>query len=67
MIIERNDKEIVLRVSKDLDIEDLQRMVEWIDYKEVSKKSKATQKEVDELVKAVKKNRWKKTRGKLGL
>ncbi len=66
MIIERTSKE-VFRLPSSTKLEDLQDVANLFTFKEVSKKSKATQKQVDELVKEIKKGRWAKTKQKLGL
>jgi hypothetical protein len=68
MIIERTKKEVVFRlpVAK-LTVDDLQAVVDWVEFKSLSKKSKASQKQVDELVKEIKKGRWNKTKAKIGL
>jgi len=47
--------------------EDLQDFANLFAFKEISQKSKATQKDVDGLVKKIKKGRWDKTKQKLGL
>lgn len=67
MIIERTSKEVVFRLPSSTKLEDLQDVANLFTFKEVSKKSKATQKQVDELVKKIKKGRWNKTKQKLGL
>lgn len=67
MIIERNKDEVVFRLSGNINIDDLQDMTDLFEFKEISKKSKATQKDVDKLVKTIKKGRWEKTKNELGL
>ena len=67
MIIERNKDEVVFRLPGNISIDDLQDMTDLFEFKEISKKSKATQKDVDKLVSTIKKGRWKKTKGELGL
>lgn len=67
MIIERNSNQVIFRISKKVKLDDLQEMVDWIEFKEISSKSKASQKEVDEWVKTMKKGRWKKTKSKVNL
>lgn len=67
MIIERNKNEVVFRVSGNFSLEYLQDLIDLFEFKEISRKSKATQKEVDALVKEVKKGRWNKTKNELGL
>ena len=41
---------------------DLQDLSDLFEYKEITRKSKATQKDVDILVKTIKKGRWEKTK-----
>lgn len=67
MIIERNKDEVVFRLSGNINVDDLQDMTDLFEFKEISKRSKATQKDVDKLVKTIKKGRWRKTKDELGL
>ena len=67
MTIERENNEVVFRVSGDIDIDDLQDIADFLEFKEIAKNSKAVQEDVDELAKTVKKGRWEETQKKLGL
>ena len=67
MIIERTSKEVVFRLRYSTKLEDLQEIANLFSFREISRKSKATQKDVDDLVKKIKKGRWTKTKSKLGL
>lgn len=67
MQIERTKDEVILRLPADIDIEDLQALINFFEYTQLTKKSKATQQDVDDLVKEVKKGRWAETKSKLGL
>jgi hypothetical protein len=67
MTIEQKSNEIIFKVSGDLDIDILQDISDLLEYKELTKQSKATQNSVDALVKTIKKGRWKKTKEKLAL
>lgn len=67
MIIERTKDEVIFRLSGNINVDDLQDMADILEFKEATKNSKATQKQVDELVKAVKKGRWARTKATLGL
>ena len=67
MIIERTKNEVVFRVSGKTNIDDLQDIADLLEYKEISSKSKASQKDVDTLVSSIKKGRWDKTKAKLAL
>ena len=49
MIIERTDKEILIRIPNSIDIEDAQRIINYIRYQEITSKSKASQEEIDNL------------------
>lgn len=67
MIIERENNEVVFRISGDVDIDDLQDIADFIELREIAKNSKATRKDVDELVKEIKKGHWEETKKKLDL
>ena len=67
MIIERTNKEIIFRVPATMNIDELQDMADLLEFKEIAKKSKATQQDVDNLVKQIKKGRWVVTKNKLNL
>ncbi len=64
MIIERINNEIIYRLPGDMNVDDLQDMTDFFEFKEIAKKSKAKQKDVDKLVKSIKKGRWDKTKNK---
>jgi hypothetical protein len=65
MIIERTEKEIIIRLPGDIKIEDLQDMTDWFHYLEVTRKSKAKQADVDLLVGQIKKGRWSTRKAEL--
>jgi hypothetical protein len=44
MIIERNKDEVVFRLSGNINVDDLQDMTDLFEFKEISKRSKATKK-----------------------
>jgi hypothetical protein len=67
MIIERNKNEVVFRLQGNIDVDILQDMTDLFEFMEISSKSKATQQDIDKLVKTIKKGRWEKTRKKLDL
>lgn len=67
MIIERNSKEILFRLPSSTKLADLQELANLFSFKEIARKSKASQKDVDDLVKKIKKGRWNKTKEKIGL
>ena len=67
MIIERTSNEIIFRLPATIKLKDLQEIADLFAFKEISWKTKATQKDVDALVKKIKKGRWDKTKKKIGL
>ena len=67
MIIERTKDEIIFRLPGNINVDDLQDLADLFEFKEIAKKSKATQNDVDDLVDAIKKGRWAKTKAKVGL
>jgi hypothetical protein len=64
MIIERNSKEVIIRLPAYVNTDGLQSLIEYLSYKEATAKSKAKQSDVDTLAKDVKKGWWAKNRGK---
>ena len=67
MIIERTKDEVVFRLAATTPVDDLQDIVDLLEYKEITRNSKVSQKEVDNMVKTIKKGRWEKTRKKMGI
>ena len=65
MVIERTSKEIIIRLPSYVDTKGLQRLVDYLTYKEATAKSKAKQKDVDALAKEVKKGWWANNRTRL--
>mgnify|MGYP007067823913 CR=1 FL=1 len=65
MIVERTKKEVIIKLPNNTNIDTLQDVMDWIEFKELSRKAKATQKQVDSLVKEIKKDRWSKTKALL--
>lgn len=62
MIIERNNKEVIIRLPATVDTDDLQDFIDYARYKELTSKSIATQKDIDELAEKVNKDWWLKNR-----
>lgn len=62
MIIERTDKEILIRIPNSIDIEGAQRIIDYIRYQEITSKSKATQEDVDKLADKVNRDWWDKNK-----
>jgi hypothetical protein len=66
MRIERTKDEIIIHIPNNIDVDQeiLQRIVDYIAYKKAISKSSASQKDVDGLVKQIKKGWGKKHREK---
>ena len=62
MTIQRQGGEIIIRIADNIDIESLQRLINYLTYNELTSKSKATQKDIDELSTRVNKNWWEKNK-----
>ncbi|MBN9351731.1 MAG: hypothetical protein J0H55_13710 [Chitinophagaceae bacterium] len=62
MLIERTSKEVIIRIPSSVDTTGIQRLVDFLVYKEATANTKATQEQVDKLAAEVKKGWWKKNR-----
>lgn len=62
MIVERKNNEILVRLSPQTNTSDLQDMLDYLEYKELVSKSKAKQKDIDELAKQVNRSMMEKIR-----
>lgn len=62
MTIERTANEIILKLPVNTSIEEIQRFLNYLHYKEIVSSSKATQEDVDQLAREVNKNWWKKNK-----
>lgn len=62
MLIERTANEVIIRLPASVDTTGLQRLVDYLTYKEATANSKASQEQVDKLADDVKKGWWKKNR-----
>lgn len=62
MLIERTDNEIIIRFPSSVDTKGVQRLLDFLRYKEVTSKSKAKQKDVDKLAREVNKEWWEKNK-----
>lgn len=67
MIIERTKNEVIFRLPATTNVDALQDMADMLEYKEIARKSNATQEDVDDLVMKIKKGRWAQTKSKLNL
>ncbi len=62
LTIERTDREIIIRLPLDLGVNDIQRMLDYLAYKNAIKNSQATQEQIDELAKEAKSGWWEKNK-----
>lgn len=62
MIIERNSSQIVIKVSSQVDSFGFQRIMDYLDYLEITSKSKGTQNDADMLADELNENWWKENR-----
>ncbi len=62
MIIERTSNEVIIRLPSYVDTEGLQRLVDYLTYREATAKSKAKQSDVDQLAREVKSGWWKENK-----
>ena len=60
--VERTDSEIIIRLPADLAIDDIQRLLDYISYKQSIKDSQATQDQIDELAREVNKDWWERNK-----
>jgi hypothetical protein len=58
MILERTDTEVLVRLPANVNISELQNMLDYLSYKELTSKSRATQSDVDKLSMEVNKKLW---------
>lgn len=64
MVIERINNEIVIKVSSDTDITGLQRLIDYIKFREIASKSKASEEEINNLVRESKADWWKRNKNR---
>ena len=65
MLIERTTKEIIIRLPPSVDTEDLQDLLNYARYKELTANLKTDQKEVDKIANDINAKWWTKNRSKL--
>lgn len=62
MVIERTENELIFRMPYGTNLDELQDLEDLFEYFQITQKSKATQDDVDNLVKEIKKGRWNRTK-----
>ncbi len=67
MIVERQNNEIIVRFSAGNKASKIQSILDYLRYEELTSKSKATQKDLDLLLKEAKKERLNKIKKETGL
>jgi hypothetical protein len=66
MIIEKRNKEIIIRIPETVETEEIQDFVDYVRYKELtSKAKKINQSVVDQLAKEININWWNENRSRL--
>jgi NTP pyrophosphatase (non-canonical NTP hydrolase) len=65
MQVERTDKEVIIRLSASVDTEDLQNLLNYARYKELTSTFPLLQEEADELAKQINQNWWSENRKRL--
>jgi len=64
MEIERTEREIIFRIPPNVDTLGLQRIIDYLRYKEVTANSNANQNKVDKIAEESKVNWWKENKSK---
>lgn len=62
MTIERTASEIIIKIPAYVNVEGIQRLLDFLAYREATATSRATQQDVDKLVLSVKRGRWARNR-----
>jgi len=65
MIVERTNNQIVIKVSPDVDSFGFQRIMDYLEYLEITSTSKANQEDADKLADELNENWWANNRNKL--
>lgn len=64
MQVEKTNTEFLIRVSRDTSLIGLQRIIDYIKFREIASKSKATQEQIDALAKDSKESWWKENKSR---
>lgn len=62
MTVQRTDNEIIIKLPASMDLEEIQRLINYLLYKEATKDSQATQDEVDKLAREANKQWWEENK-----
>jgi ribosomal protein L7/L12 len=64
MIVERTNDQIVIKLSRNVETFGLQRIMDYLEYLEITSKTTATQEDADKLADELNENWWAKNRKK---
>lgn len=64
MQVERTNNEILIRLSADTDISGLQRILDYLKFREITAKSQATEDEINDLANESKSDWWLKNKSR---
>jgi len=67
MILERTKDEILIRLPANIDVSELQTMLDYLQYLELTANSSATEKDVESLAESANKSMWQKVKETRGL
>jgi len=67
MIVERQNNEILVRFKAGTKASKIQTIIDYLRYEELTSKSNATEEDVENLLKKVKKGRWDRIKREIGL
>ncbi len=62
MLLERTDKEVIIRLPASIDWESLELMIRFIKYRELVAQSQAKQEDIDALAREVNKQWWEENK-----
>lgn len=65
MTIERTNEEVIIRLPASMDTDNLQRLVDYLVYREATAQSEAIQADVDALASEVKQGWWARNKSRL--
>lgn len=67
MIVERHNNEILVRFSAGKKASKIQLILDYLRYEELTSKSMATEKDIENLTKEAKSDRWERIKKEIGL
>jgi len=67
MILERTNDEILIRLPANIDVSELQTMLDYLQYLELTANSSATETDVENLAESANKSMWQKVKETRGL